>query len=267
MTLASILAINWQNETQGIIVVVIGFAVLCGSVYMLLGTNLGARLGFLVSVTALAGWLAIMGLMWWIYAIGLKGPAPTWKNAGAISLDGNLHGAGVLKNDVGIDGDANGTELLAEGWTKTPSDARNYGQASSAASAILESNKVFASGQYIVQAVFEKGGGRYPLIANRPELDFFAFLHDAHYAIVEVQGVITQTPEPGRAPAKAIADPGQPKHYVVMKRDAGGIRENGRTLTLGGTLIFAMLCIMLHRRDRIVTQHVSGALEKASAGS
>jgi hypothetical protein len=54
---------------------------------------------------------------------------------------------------------------------------------------------------------------------------------------------------------------------VVLKRDAGGIRENGRTLTLGGTLIFAMLCIMLHRRDRIVTQHVSGALEKASAGS
>lgn len=266
MTLATILAITWQPEIRGVIVVLIGFVVLCGSVYLLLGTNLGARLGFLIAVTALAGWMAIMGLVWWIYAIGLKGPAPSWKNAGNITIDGNLHESGVIKTDVGTDGDKNTTELLREGWRQTATDAPNYGQASSAASAILEGSKVFTTGQYIVLNVYEKGGTRWPLIAGEKQLDFFAFFHDPHYSLVEVQGVLSQISEPGRAPAKAIPDPNQPKRYVLMKRDPGGIRENGRSLTIGGTIIFIMLCIMLHRRDRVFTEHVHGELEKAGAG-
>ena len=35
--------------------------VLCGSVYLLLGTNLGARLGFLVALAGLFGWLTLLG--------------------------------------------------------------------------------------------------------------------------------------------------------------------------------------------------------------
>ncbi len=266
MTFATILAITWQPEIRGVIVVFIGFMVLCGSVYLLLGTNLGARLGFLIAVTALAGWLAIMGLAWWIYAIGLKGPAPSWKNAGEISIDGNLHESGVIKKDVGADGVKNTTELLAEGWRQTNTSASNYGQASSAASAILESAKVFTTGQYVVLNVYEKGGAKYPLIFGKKQLDFVAFFHSDHYSLVEVQGVLSQIAEPGRAPAKAIPDPNQPKRYVIMKRDPGGIRENGRSLTIGGTIIFLMLCIMLHRRDRVFTEHVHGELEKATAG-
>ena len=76
MTFASMLAITWNPEIRGIIAVLVGFVVLCGSVYLILSTNLGGRLGFLVALTALAGWLATMGLIWWVYGIGLKGPRP-----------------------------------------------------------------------------------------------------------------------------------------------------------------------------------------------
>ena len=40
---------------------VVGIVVLCGSVYLLLGTNLGARLGFLVAMAGLFGWLTLLG--------------------------------------------------------------------------------------------------------------------------------------------------------------------------------------------------------------
>ena len=45
----------WYPTILGILVVVAGIALFCGSVYVLLATNLGARLGFLVAFTALMG--------------------------------------------------------------------------------------------------------------------------------------------------------------------------------------------------------------------
>ena len=53
-SLATLLAISWQPEIRGVSVVVIGVVVLMGSVYLILTTNLGSRLGFLVSLAALS---------------------------------------------------------------------------------------------------------------------------------------------------------------------------------------------------------------------
>ena len=79
MSLASVIAVNWQWELRGILVTLIGVAVLMGSIYLLLATNLGARLGFLVALCGLAGWMALMGAIWAIYGIGLQGPLGTWE--------------------------------------------------------------------------------------------------------------------------------------------------------------------------------------------
>ena len=72
-------AIRWEPELRGILIVIIAVVVLCGSIYMIMATNLGARLGFLVALTGLAGWMALMGIIWMIYGIGLKGPEPSWE--------------------------------------------------------------------------------------------------------------------------------------------------------------------------------------------
>jgi hypothetical protein len=71
-------AISWDPGFRGILVVAVGVFVLMGSVYLLLATNSGARLGFLLALTALFGWMTIMGLTWSIYGIGKKGPDPKW---------------------------------------------------------------------------------------------------------------------------------------------------------------------------------------------
>lgn len=72
-------AISWDPGFRGILTVAVGVFVLMGSVYLLLATNSGARLGFLLSLTGLAGWMMIMGLIWAMYGIGYQGRLATWK--------------------------------------------------------------------------------------------------------------------------------------------------------------------------------------------
>ena len=55
-------AIGWEPELRGILIVIIAVVTLCGSVYLILATNLGARLGFLVALAGLAGWMMLIGL-------------------------------------------------------------------------------------------------------------------------------------------------------------------------------------------------------------
>ena len=52
MTVA-LLAISWEPELRGILIVIIAVVVLWAAIYLILATNLGARLGFLVALAAL----------------------------------------------------------------------------------------------------------------------------------------------------------------------------------------------------------------------
>jgi hypothetical protein len=102
---ATIFAVNWEFELRGILVTLIGVAVLMGSIYLLLATNLGARLGFLVALCGLAGWMALMGAIWAIYGIGLQGPLGTWEAVpGRTVLQDTLalNQAGVLGEPVEV---------------------------------------------------------------------------------------------------------------------------------------------------------------------
>jgi len=73
--------IAWNPGIRGILVVVVGVSVLCGSIYLLLATNTGARLGMLLALAGLFGWLVCLTLFWWISppAIGPRGNNPVWK--------------------------------------------------------------------------------------------------------------------------------------------------------------------------------------------
>ena len=66
---------------KGILVVATAVAILGGSVYLLLATNMGARLGLLVAFAGLFGWLTILTLTWWIQppGNGPRGTIPSWK--------------------------------------------------------------------------------------------------------------------------------------------------------------------------------------------
>jgi hypothetical protein len=73
-----IAGISWEPEIRGALVVLVGGLVLFGSVWLILATNIGNRVGSMIALAGFFGWMAIMGAIWWIYGIGLKGDTPVW---------------------------------------------------------------------------------------------------------------------------------------------------------------------------------------------
>lgn len=260
--MSALIAIGWEPEIRGLLTVIIGTVALCGSVYLLLGTNIGARLGFLVSIAGLAGWMMLMGVIWMVYGIGLVGDSPSWKPSEPFSIvrEGQyLLDAEVVDVPIKVDENSSFTEIAAasgaamesEGWKLLPGDDRGRGQAIAAADEIIQGEaEMYAAGEYEATRVLVRGGERYPKFGD--SVDFLAFLHKPSYAVVEIAPLIPQRTEPGRAPARPVIDESQPRQYVVMIRDLGSKRQPATFITFGSTIIFLVSCWMLHRRDRIV---------------
>jgi hypothetical protein len=224
----------------------------------LLGTNLGARLGLLVALAGLSGWIAIMGVVWWAYGIGLKGEAPTWQQTGVIVVDGDISQLGIgpsagLSDDPTERSAQNTANLIAEGWELLAEDDPRRALAIAGSDEIIQQEaELLAANEYVSVNVFEQGGDRGPILFGRDELDFLAFQHDPAYAIVEVAIVEPVYTEPGRAPRPPEIDPDIQRIYVKMVRDLGDLRKNSAIIAVGATIVFLVLCWMMHNRDRVV---------------
>lgn len=255
--ISTLIAIAWQPELRGIVVVLISVAVLVGGPYLVVGTNIGARLGILIVLAGLFGWIMVMACIWWTYGIGLKGPEPTWKPADPITIIRDISEfktAGLVTSSITSSGDpqldaaTTADALQNDGWNLLDEADPQRGQSVASSDEILQIEaKEFAPGAYLSVAVYERGGDRWPKIND--SLDFVAFFHKPHFALVEVAPVIAQRAEPGRAPARPVIDAAQPHRYVYMLRDLGAKRQPAMFIAFGSGLIFFLLCWVLHRRD------------------
>ena len=270
----TLLAIGWEPELRGLLTVIIGVVILCGSVYGIMATNMGSRLAFLVVATALAGWMLLMGVVWMIYGIGLRGPDPTWQavpGAGVLQEVSALGSAGVLNpNAVVPDGatavesaDAVRDTFLGQGWMVLDKASPAFGQAQAAATELLVEEGAFAAGQFEIIEVFDIGGERYPKIND--SLDFIAFFHTPHFVLAEAAAFVPVRTEPGRAPARPEIDENRQREYVYMVRDLGSRRQPPAVLAVGAGLIFLALCYLLHRRERVLKDNLAQPLPAISA--
>jgi hypothetical protein len=265
----TLLAIGWEPELRGLLTVIIGVVILCGSVYGIMATNMGSRLAFLVAATGLAGWMMLMGAVWMVYGIGLRGPDPTWQavpGAGVLQDVNALGAAGVLNPNADVADDASATEsaeivretFLDQGWIVLDKASPAFGQAQASATELLVEEGAFAAGQFEIVEVFDIGGERYPKINDT--LDFFAFFHTPHYVVAEAAAFVPVRTEPGRAPARPVVDETRQREYVYMIRDLGARRQPAFVLMIGAGLIFFALCYLLHRRDRVLKSNLEQPL-------
>ena len=197
---ATILAVNWEPELRGVLTVMIGTAVWMGSIYLILGTNVGARLGFMLTFTGLAGWIALMASVWWIYGIGLKGDVPEWKQVPGRTVIQEvdlLYQAGVLDQPIDVTSatestvaaDAVAEQLVDQGWNRVADSAPEFGQAEASAGVFLEEEGAFGPGEFDVTAVYEVDPpheSAYPKLGPNGEFDQIAFFHKPYYTLVEV---------------------------------------------------------------------------------
>ena len=79
--------------------------------------------------------------------------------------------------------------------------------------------------------------------------------------------------QPGQAPPTPEIDPDEPVINVVMLRDIGDRRFPAAMITFGSTLIFLLLCWILHQREKLLEDNLahaeavaSGAADRTPAG-
>jgi hypothetical protein len=295
MLLHLLAGIAWDPQIRGFLAVAVGVVVLMGSVYLLLGTNLGSRLGFLVAISAVFGWCTIMGLTWWVYgSIGMLGEINRWEVKEVVYpglQDAALDQARVLDTSAlppadelnALDGDALADararlEPTLSGWELLPESNPSFGEAKATVDEYFvehpdETLKLKTAADYVPVYSFERGGkdslpdapSRLDRLRLKLKNTFWQIQHPPHYAIIQVQPVLEQEVVPGEKPPVPKADPSQPVVSVIMERNLGDRRFPGAMLTIFAGGMFAASILMLHRRDLRVAE-VRGLLPASTEG-
>jgi hypothetical protein len=294
VTLDVILAgIGWTPEIRGILSVLVGVVVLMGSIYLVLATNLAQRLGFLIALTAVFGWLTIHGLVWWLYPPG-TGPAgrpPAWEVEEIVygdlseSLLDEAHDIDTstlppptevnefTPEEVAALSQEHADELNE--WELLDASDASRGEAQTALDAVLAEGTIPGledTSSRVYTYTFETGG--------KPERESDSVIdrvkhrisntlrlkNPPHYAIVQFQPAIPQEAVPGEPPPVPVADEDAQVISAVLVRDIGQRRLPASLITIGSGLIFGLLCAMLHQRDRRVAEHRSAPLPATTGG-
>ncbi|MBW3649027.1 MAG: hypothetical protein KY458_00515 [Actinobacteria bacterium] len=271
-------ALAWDPQIRGALIVLTSFVILPGSVFMLLSTNTGARLGFLLAAAGLTGWMAVMGWIWVAYGIGIKGDPPTWK----------VHD--VVTGSVSAQSTYEPAETFPRGWKKLKPGDPVLADATAAAGKVLapaeeggeeggghggeeaevKTERTFEPAfdspeDYAVIGGFRKGGESYFLPGGLIEVNdgpFKGWLHKPHYVVLQARPVIKEPSLTG-APVKPAPDPTMPPTSVIMVRDLGRLRFPSTMVALSMTIVFMIVCNALHRRDKQVMA-ARAALEPAT---
>jgi len=245
-------ALSWEPQIKGALYVVLSVLILCGSCYLVLATNVGARLGFLLAGAGLFGWLATGGFIWWAYGRGPVGPSPSWESRGVVVSE--LAGAGhsALRG-------------FPQGWGELDLADKAVADAVPAADGVLAPSDgggpFRAPADFVLEKVYKKGGerkGPFGILNFRP----FNLWHTPHYLVLQVRPAIEVTPPEGGA-ARAAPDPDAIPTSVVLLRNLGALRLHPAVFTIATTLAFSLFCYQLHQRDKATWKRA----EEESAGT
>jgi hypothetical protein len=244
----------WNPTILGILTVLCAVGLFCGSAYLLLGTNLGGRLGFLVAAAGLTGFLVLLTGLWWTSGnSGIDPPhgrSPTW-NVVEVVTDPAASKFKAIQNVAQKECfGANATSEVCSRARLTEDQLTNLKPAIDGA--IIPATSVngetpptrkfatlgfAATTDYLVDfegyRSYEEGGG------NRN-----VFWHTPQYAAVQLCAAAKD--DTGQVITPARCDPLQPTHYVVLRKDLGTLRQPVVLyffMTLG---LFALSLLGLH---------------------
>jgi hypothetical protein len=240
----------WYPTILGVLVVVAGIALFCGSIYVLLGTNLGARLGFLVAFTGLMGFMVILSLLWCTTASPLntiKGRIPQWRVQEVVTkpADSNIEAVhGIQKKANRVDPTESANVKAAVDAVLVPKEATPTAPLEPDANkfAIEEFTDVT---RYMILNTYEVGG-------SNPQFWKLQFTHDPLYAVSQFCEV--SQPDPDRpsvlAPLPPECDPDGVTGFVVLSRDLGSLRVPPFVAFIMSSILFVLGLLMLHWREK-----------------
>ncbi len=238
-------ALRWDPHVRGGLIVLVAIAILVGSVYLLLSTNTGARLGFVLAAAGLFGWMTVMGVIWTVFGIGIKGSEPSWKTLEVVT--GDLSQSTVAP-----------ARTFPRGWRRIPQGDEALADAEAAADAVLSGSGGEEGGEGGEGGHGGEGGGAKTEVRIEPPFDkkedyqpagayrkggetwFFTLRHRPHYAAIQVKPSSSAPPDVQARPVTT----------VIMLRDLGNLRAPSFFFTVFSAIVFGVSCYALHVRDR-----------------
>ena len=247
-------ALTWDPQIRGALILITAILILPGSVYLLLATNIGAKIGFVLAIAGLSGWVFVMAIIWAVYGIGLKGRQPHWKvqevvvadvkKAGTEAMSGFPTGWKSLPPGNAARADA---QAASDTYLIPATTAEHSGGGQAEAETPRFTSPFKSTADYVTVAAYERGGDNELFTIGKHK---FFFRHSARYAVLQLKPALDQTGGPGGAPPTPVPDPEAPTYSVVMVRDLGSLRFPPVVVALSFGIIFFISCYWLHQRDK-----------------
>ncbi|HEX4532260.1 MAG TPA: hypothetical protein VIA11_22955 [Acidimicrobiia bacterium] len=238
----------WYPTILGVLVVIAAIVLFIGSIYLLLGTNLGARLGFLVTFTSRMGFLMILSVLWLTTASPLESPK------------GRVASWSVIENVPDITkAQTEAVRDIAKKENKaSQTDASNVLAAVDAALVTKQSTPTvtvtpndnrFAKFDDVTQFMVLQ---TYTLGGSNPQFWKGQFNHSTKYAVVEYCKTATQTQTFGLPPLPPECASGADaqRGFVVVKYDYGTLRLPPFVVIVITAILFGLGLLALHWREK-----------------
>jgi hypothetical protein len=238
----------WYPTILGVLVVIAAVVLFLGTIYILLGTNLGARLGFLIAFTGLTGFMVVLSLLWCTTASPLntlKGRIPQWKVQEVVASPEKSKTTDVHT----IKQKSNIAEASEAANVKAAVDAALVTKVSTPTVEYTPNDNRFAKFQdvtkYAILQTWEIGG-------SSPQFWKGEFSHSPEYAVVQfcsvqqVEQPFGLPPLPPECDNSADAVSG----YVVLYRDLGSLRVPAFVAFFMSSILFGLGLLALHWREK-----------------
>ena len=243
----------WYPTILGVLVVVAAVLLFVGSIYLILGTNMGARLGFLVTFTALMGFMVVLTSLWITTSSPLntlRGSVPKWEIKEVVpSLDES-----TIPEVQTIEEEGTKVSAIEAANIKAAVDEGLVTKVSNAVEEFTPEDNEFAIfgdvTEYIVLSTFEIGG------SNPSWLDF-QFTHEPRFAVAQFCGASddevifgTVPPDPECAPNGSVE--AENNGFVVLEYNLGDVRLPPIIAFASSAILFILGLLMLHwyEKDR-----------------
>jgi hypothetical protein len=264
----------WYPTILGVLVVIAAVALFCGTIYLLLATNLGARLGFLISAAALSGFMVLLSLLWLSTSSPLntlRGRVPAWK---AVEV---IKGGDLSESKIEAVRDLDESNAL-----KDPAEEANIkaaldqvvvvpegGQSEELTGSTRRFQIYNSTTDYLTPSYYETGGGElfsesdFKVDGNFPILH--VSLHKPKYAVVNIcpvdQAAIV-VPY-GDTPPTPKCDTTQPIDSLVFEYDLGSVRVPPFVALVGSSILFVLCLLGLHWRERDLQEQAAALQAEA----
>ncbi len=258
----------WYPMILGVLVVASAVGLFTGGTYLLVATNTGARLAFLIVGAALFGMLMLVSALWWTTASPLN------------TLKGRIPGYEINESIAGDDFARSKIEAIQTIGPKNKLDLAETTNVKAAIDTLVlipkssggepaelpdEFQTFESSTDYLVAAAYSTGGGAW-LDKNSPYLHLgdikvstdasFPWVHvTAHvpsYAVavlcpidLEAQEVPFGDPIPD-----PTCDPDKQATTIVLEKDLGSLRFPPFMVMISSGIMFALFLLGLHWRER-----------------